>query len=82
MLSVLIRQEGKRRPFHSNFVLNITKGENGNIYEIEGTEETFEDIHKMLGYYEMNPLTPKVTHIGQPCVNEWWLQMNKRGTTI
>ena len=80
VISVLTRNRVENgSDFHASFTLNITKGEDGNIYEIEGTEETFGNISKMLAFYENNPLTAKVKSIGKPCNDE---QMLKRCTTV
>ena len=71
VISVLTRNRAEKgSDFHASFTLNITKGEDGNIYEIEGTEETFGNISKLLAFYENNPLDAKVKSIGKPCNDE------------
>ena len=52
-----------------HFKLNITiSSENGGfLYEVEGTNDRFDDIGKSLDHYQSNPVAPHITSFGE-CV--------------
>ena len=86
VLSVLIRNDNDSddsEAFHTNFAnfkLKITKGDDDqNIYEIDGSEERFQNINELLKCYSTTPLSPAVTNIGRPCTKR---NQNKRGVTL
>ena len=72
VLSVLTRNNDEKvsdNTFHVNFTLKIMKGnDNKNTYEIDGSEERFENINELLKCYSMSPLDATVTSIGKPCI--------------
>ena len=67
-LVITVLRGDEKKPFH--FILNITKKDNRSIYEIEGTEEYFDNIDSLLAFYQDNPLTAIITCIGEPYVRE------------
>ena len=68
MVSVMRRNiQNTSQPTYQHFILNVTKEDGHNIYEIEGSKKKFMDISSLFEFYETNPLTPSMTTIGNPC---------------
>ena len=70
MLSVMGRkwQLGPLAPHH--FKLNITKEDDHNVFEIEGTEKKFNDISTLLQFFQKYPVSHSVCSIGEACIKK------------
>ena len=54
-----------------HFPLNITRlNEDELQYEIERTEQKFDNLSKMLEYFKSHPLDHDIGGIGEPCSSE------------
>ena len=59
-----------------HFKLGITvSSENGGfLYEVEGTNNRFDDIAKLLDHYQSNPVAPQITSFGECVELKWHLE--------
>ena len=70
VISVIGRQSERDPPTVYHFKLNIMKKGDHNTFEIEATEEKFDNISSLLDYYQKHPVSHSVSSIGEACIKQ------------
>ena len=71
ILSVVRRDDEHPTPRIQHYKLIIAKKDGSrrnSVYEIEGSEESFSDITKLLKFYQVNPFTRSKRYLGKAYV--------------